>query len=436
MPKIMALVLSLVLASCSGSNDLAAVVAQALPPVSFGDAPMYARVCASASDADIVAVSSYEDMNVNVRVPGSDPLVETTINFSSCPQGVVVGTDDAGAKFLIVSTVNYETNESSLVWFVDTDADDLPDSASKALIESVSDAHIVSLSYDQDDVVMYALDGKNDLIYRYTDTSGDNVPDASSRSTMIEAGGVLGPKVRAREILAATANSVVVIPTMDSKPGRFYPLIRTFTGVYLDLKHVLSDTNADGVADAAVSDPLFGFQESVESVLEHGDDTVRIKGADETAYSVVAETPAGVQEVLATFVGNGLAQELSLSRDLDGEDELLLIRDSDNAVLSREQVSDEGATHVYAITGVGATLEGGIMKFSGTNLTGTESVTMRVQGADSWTTGTVTGFTSEELTVAVPDLELDPGDISQFAVQISDGTTTLFCRWGVYVRGQ
>lgn len=429
------LALSLLLVACSDSQDSSRVV-QSGPQVAFDDAPTYARACTAASDGEIVAVASYKDTSVNVRVLGSQPLQETTITLSSCPQGVVVGTDGTGAKFLLVSTVDFATHESKLVWFVDTDADNLPDSASETLIEDVSDAHVVSLTYSQDDVVLYALDAKNDLVYRYVDTSGDNIPDAASRSTMVEAGGVLGTNVNARDIVGASVDSVVVIPTMDSQPDTMYERIHTPTGAYLDLKHTLTDTNADGVADAIVSDPLLGFHERVYSVLSHGDDAVRIKAADGTSYSVAAESTTGVQTILATFVGDGLIQEVTLSRDLDGDETLVLIRDSDSAELAREPVRDAGATYVDARIGSDAVIEGGTEKFSGVNLTGTETVEVRLRKAgEAWTTATVTAFSSEELTVAVPDLGLDPDEIDTIEFRISDGTTELFYR-STYVRGQ
>lgn len=215
------------------------------PPPPFVDTPNYAHGLVKAASGLQEAQFLYSKLRVDViRFDGLGSVAAIESSSVSMPvQGLALSVDAAGAPFALLADVDFQSDTSSIKIWTDSNANLVPDGAGASTIVQIPRSHIVQLSLDVTSGTLYALDRLGDRVLRFTDSNSDRIPDASSMTTFVAVGGVLGTEPRFGALRAPAPTSVEVVQrdkylsgmlTLDSEPD-----IRQCT-----------DTNADGVADA------------------------------------------------------------------------------------------------------------------------------------------------------------------------------------------
>lgn len=240
------------LGSCGDSSSIesrrgpAGAQTSTLPaPPPFADTPDYAHGLVKAASGLQEAQFLYSKLRVDViRFDGLGSVAAIESSTVSMPvQGLALSVDAAGAPFAVLAEVDFRSDTSSIKIWTDSNANLVPDAAGASTIVQIPASHVIQLSLDVTSGTLYALDRLGDRVLRLTDTDNDRIPDASSMTTFVAVGGVLGTEPRFGALRAPAPTSVEVVQrdkylsgmlTLDSEPD-----IRQCT-----------DTNADGVADA------------------------------------------------------------------------------------------------------------------------------------------------------------------------------------------
>lgn len=96
------------------------------------------------------------------------------------PQTVRLTSDASGVTTLLVIGCDYVESTSWIDVFRDTTGDGVPNAVSKTTLVSSANAHFTKSALDRATGTLYVADMLNDRVLRFADTSGDLVPDAAS----------------------------------------------------------------------------------------------------------------------------------------------------------------------------------------------------------------------------------------------------------------
>ncbi len=158
------------------------------------------------------------------------------------------------------------------------------------------------------------------------------------------------------------------------------------------------------------------------------DTTVELRAVDGTSYALNA-TDATSTEELATFVGTGVQQAITLSRALEARETLTVVEQGETDVLGSSPVFGPELYVGYVEAGDGSQenpSRGESLKFLGVGFTGQETV--EIEDGDTWIACTILSSTTKSLTAEIP-LTLDVDDVAELSVRVrNDDDGVVFLR--------
>ncbi len=409
---------------CSESSEQATVRSVALT-VALPDAPWYALDRCDSHGGGFSADATYADTVVTLfkpapwNAPGNLPIHAVVTPSLANPQGLVAGATATGGAFVLVVSVDYMLHQSRLELFTDISGNGVPDQLSAIVLATYTGRHLVRPAYDPVSGTMYLYDGYTDSILQFRDANADLIPDTTAMSTFLAAGGVGGAPLDTHSIGAPTATSFKLYRRNDLALSNPY----SYT--------VITDTDANNVADQAVPAGPVGFH----TTTEWGDfigpcfagsltATVHVHGTG--TYAIKSETPAGIVTTLATFTGATAGQQVVtyITTPTSG-DELFLFDNAASVELAREFVYAAGTTLVLKRTAP-TILDphvNGTLTWSGVNISATDTVDAREFGTTgAWTVCTISAQTSTAISITVPNLVPSGYKAFEFRITTANGT--------------
>lgn len=387
---------AVLLAACSrdaATSD--SPVVTTIPQLPYAEAPWYAQGCPFTENATVKATGFYKDATVSYALKPPNDATHLTLNFVRCPQAVVIGSTSTGAAFLVVVTTDFGANTARIVSFVDGDSDNLPDVGSETTIKQFSSVHLYGAVYDSATATMYVVDGLNDRILRYEDSTGDKIPDATTETVFLDGAGALVTSVSAIRLQEPKEYSVEIVQR------------RVISGpLRLEEAHIrATDNTQDGIADQ-VDDVASGLplRVSFNGYSRQGETTVELSATVNVSYEIRAGT-----DVLASFVATGFPQEIGLSRALGANETIVLV---ETGSTDPKATTTASASNSTVISHIDKPLKqrhpGDEVKFLGSGITGSETVEARLKNStEDFVSCTVTSSTTESLTVEIPEFEVN-----------------------------
>jgi len=377
--------------------------------VTLDDAPTYAACSVEASGHGLAAFGDFEDRVVHVWLP--DPqtgALTASVDLATLgsPQVIQIDEDSSGDVFMLVTTCDYDTDVSRVEGFQDTDGDSVPDAASRVTLTSETGAHYFTSILDRSTGTLYLGDGKNDRVLRLSDTDGDRIPDGSSKTTFGTGTSLAG--LGETELLIVglaepKAASVAVLRSAGALEGA------TDLRVGQRPRYELTDTDGDGVADAAtLLPPPSKLHAELVGLLLGGMTSVQVDLSLAATVRIDIDDGTSPDETLASATLSKGISTLALSRGLAAGEVVKLVIDPTGRVVASTKVGVANATHFDGVKADPWTVHvaGGGITFSGVSVSGSETVRAVLATADddddAWKSCTVQSWDADSLTVTIP----------------------------------
>lgn len=326
-------------------------------------------------------------------------------------EGVQLGTNSAGQVYCIVSTIDEAATTSHLVMFTDVTGDSLPDQSTRATITTLPGSLLGRCALDVTSGALYVIDSVQSRILRFTDQNGDLVPDGTAQPEFFAMSTLGDLEFSPRSLGDAGPNAVVVI----GKEMVTDPLGRS--------REVhLNDGDGDGDAEEYVEGEVAEPQVVFVGLAIEGEGQVEVYSDVTGDFQVRAVSDSAV---LGTFGSTDGALTVTLSRNFLGDEEVEIFDVTTSTVLASDVVRASTEPLVLGPDRSGGEMkDGATVEVRGKWLTGTEVVDIQALdiSGSTWQTCSVTGSTTETLTVMLPSLSLTSPARFSFRVSKSNGT--------------